>query len=121
MIPGIATGVTEEPLKQPALPKEAPSPGLPGSTRNTRCPSRCSHNAAHTPTMPAPITPTRRAPSAAIARPRPRPDQHGETRRALQLPRHAQARGIVNKKPPNTGLLRNQTDALTILFAHSSS
>src|SRR5215208_3489977 len=70
--PGIATGVTEEPLKQPALPNEAPSPGLPGSTRNTLCPSRCSQRAAHTPTMPAPITPTRRARSpplaAAIAR-----------------------------------------------------
>ena len=47
-MPGIAIGVTEEPLKQPALPKDAPSPGFPGSTRNTRWPSRCSHSAAQT-------------------------------------------------------------------------
>src|SRR5258707_2463463 len=64
MTPGIAVGVTDEPLKQPALPNDVPSPGLPGSTRNTRWPSRCSHNAAQTPTMPAPITPICRAPSA---------------------------------------------------------
>src|SRR4051794_7530667 len=60
MKPGNAPGVTDEPLNAPALPNEAPSPGLPGSTRNTLCPSRCSQRAAQTPTMPAPITPTRR-------------------------------------------------------------
>src|SRR5205085_11365878 len=49
--------------------KEAPSPGVPGSTRNTRCPSRCSHSAAHSPTIPPPMTPTRRPLSAAIAAP----------------------------------------------------
>src|SRR5260370_29989658 len=65
--PGIATGVTDEPLKHPALPNDAPSPGLPGSIRNTLWPSRCSQLAAHTPTMPAPITPTRPAALAAIA------------------------------------------------------
>src|SRR5437879_10962676 len=68
MTPGIAAGVTDEPLKQPALPNEAPSPGLPGSIRKTLLPSRCSQLAAHTPTMPAPITPTRRAALAAIIR-----------------------------------------------------
>ena len=60
--PGIATGVTDEPLKHPALPKEAPRPGSSGSIRKTLWPSRCSQLAAHTPTMPAPITPTRFAP-----------------------------------------------------------
>src|SRR5437867_3639132 len=64
MTPGIATGVTDEPLKHPALPKEAPWPGSSASTRKTLWPSRCSQLAAHTPTMPAPITPTRLSRSA---------------------------------------------------------
>src|SRR5215203_3094259 len=57
IVPGIDIGTTEEPLRQPALPKEVPSPGLPGSTRTTSWPSRCRKLAAATPTMPAPITP----------------------------------------------------------------
>jgi len=65
--PGIDTGVTDEPFKQPALPKEAPRPGSPASIRKTLCPSRCSQLAAHTPTIPAPITPTRFAPIAGIS------------------------------------------------------
>ena len=36
--PGIATGVTDEPLNAPALPNEAPSPGFPGSIRKTLVP-----------------------------------------------------------------------------------
>jgi hypothetical protein len=52
----------DEPLKHPALPKEAPRPGPSFSIRKTLWPSRCSQLAAHTPTMPAPITPTRFAP-----------------------------------------------------------
>src|SRR5438105_13090889 len=71
MTPGIATGVTDEPLKHPALPKEAPAPGSPASTRQTLWPSRCSQLAAHTPTMPAPITPTRLTPSPGIPFPLP--------------------------------------------------
>src|SRR5438105_6169538 len=66
MTPGIATGVTDEPLKHPALPKEAPWPGSSASTRKTLWPSRCSQLAAHTPTMPAPITPTRLTPPLGI-------------------------------------------------------
>ena len=31
--PGIAIGVTDEPLKHPALPNDAPSPGLSGSIK----------------------------------------------------------------------------------------
>src|SRR6187200_2693813 len=57
IVPGIDIGTTEEPLRQPALPKEVPSPGLPGSTRTTSWPLRCRKLAAATPTMPAPITP----------------------------------------------------------------
>jgi len=59
IVPGIDTGVTEEPLRQPALPNEAPWPGSPASIRKTLWPSRCSQLAAQTPTIPAPITPTR--------------------------------------------------------------
>ena len=58
MIPGIEIGTTEEPLKQPALPKEVPSPGLPDSMSTTSCPLRSRKLAAVTPTIPAPITPT---------------------------------------------------------------
>jgi hypothetical protein len=65
--PGIDIGVTEEPLKQPALPNEAPWPGSPASTRKTLWPSRCSQLAVQTPTMPAPITPTRFDPFTGIA------------------------------------------------------
>jgi hypothetical protein len=72
--PGIDTGVTEEPLKHPALPKDAPRPGSPASTKKTLWPSRCSQLAAHTPTMPAPITPTRFAPTAGIAALLPKPE-----------------------------------------------
>jgi hypothetical protein len=57
IVPGIDIGTTEEPLRQPALPKDVPSPGLPGSTMNTSWPSRWRKLAAATPTMPAPITP----------------------------------------------------------------
>ena len=39
--PGIDIGVTEEALKAPALPNEAPWPGSPASIRNTWWPSRC--------------------------------------------------------------------------------
>jgi hypothetical protein len=35
IVPGIDIGTTDDPLKQPALPNEVPSPGLPGSTRVT--------------------------------------------------------------------------------------
>ena len=38
MMPGIATGVTDEPLNAPALPNEAPSPGLPGSIEKDAVP-----------------------------------------------------------------------------------
>src|SRR5579859_1292784 len=58
IVPGIDIGTTEEPLRQPAFPKEAPSPGAPGSSTNTLWPSRCRKLAAVMPTMPAPITPT---------------------------------------------------------------
>src|SRR5215468_11550483 len=58
IMPGIDIGTTEDPLRQPALPKEAPSPGAPGSSTNTRWPSRCKKLAAVMPTIPAPITPT---------------------------------------------------------------
>src|SRR5262249_13073898 len=64
--PGIDSGVTEEALSAPALPNEAPRPGSPASTRKTWWPSRSSQLAAHTPTMPAPMTPTRIAPISAI-------------------------------------------------------
>src|SRR5580693_9451554 len=57
-VPGIDIGTTEEALKQPALPNEVPSPGLPGSTMNTSWPARCRKLAAVTPTIPAPMTPT---------------------------------------------------------------
>jgi len=51
-------GTTEEPLKHPALPNEAPSPGLAGSMSTTSRPLRNRKLAAQTPTMPAPITAT---------------------------------------------------------------
>src|SRR5262245_25178189 len=58
IVPGIDMGTTEEPLKHPALPNDAPSPGAFGSSNTTSCPLRSKKLAVVTPTIPAPITAT---------------------------------------------------------------
>src|SRR5215470_11087247 len=58
MMPGIDIGTTDEPLKHPALPNDAPSPGAFGSSNTTSCPLRSRKLAVVTPTIPAPITAT---------------------------------------------------------------
>jgi len=58
IVPGIDIGTTDEPLKHPALPNEAPSPGAFGSSNTTSCPLRSKKLAVVTPTIPAPITTT---------------------------------------------------------------
>src|SRR5262249_13633786 len=69
MVSGIDIGTTDDPLKHPALPNEAPSPGLPGASRMTPCTLRRRKLAEVTPTTPAPITATvRLRPSLAIHR-----------------------------------------------------
>src|SRR5262245_6579667 len=57
-VPGIDIGTTDEPLKHPALPNDAPSPGAFGSSNTTSCPLRSRKLAVVTPTTPAPITAT---------------------------------------------------------------
>lgn len=58
IVPGIDIGTTDEPLKHPALPNDAPSPGAFGSSNATSCPLRSKKLAVVTPTIPAPITTT---------------------------------------------------------------
>src|SRR5262245_20289505 len=56
IVPGIDIGTTDEPLKHPALPNDAPLPGAFGSSSTTSCPLRSKKLAVVTPTIPAPIT-----------------------------------------------------------------
>ena len=60
MIPGVAIGVTDEALNAPALPNDAPSPGVLGSTRKDTKPVALQIVPRRTATtMPAPINLTR--------------------------------------------------------------
>ena len=56
IIPGRLSGGTEAKPILPELPSDAPSPGAPLSISVTANPSRWSHQAQQTPTMPAPMT-----------------------------------------------------------------